>query len=175
MKVSFSGVYSRQLTILVFSVVWLLATALIAPGCSLSGGIAPLPQQAEDAFKATIGIPIELQVRLLTEKNRYQREDWIGIWVENRTNHVLRFKDQSLESQVYQYDKRDGTWRLALESIAAADPHEVVITPGPRSALPIVSIPVEWIKVTGTIRLVITGTTDQGQPFAAYKDIEIVD
>ena len=31
------------------------------------------------------------------------------------------------------------------------------------------------VPTSGNLRLVITGVTDQGQPFVAYKDVEIID
>jgi hypothetical protein len=163
-----------MLAVVILSIVLLLGV-LTASGCDLSGITNSTSRQAEEAFRVAVRGPIDPQVRLLTEKNRYRHADWIGIWVENGTGHVLEFKDQTLGFRAYRYDEQNRTWRLAVESIVAADPYQVTATPGPRSALPIVSIPVEWIKGTGAIRLVITGITDQGQPFAAYKDIEIVD
>jgi len=152
-----------------------LIVALITSSCIVSGRIDSTPHQLEDAFQATLKIPIEPEVRLVTDKNRYRREDWIGIWVENRTNHVLRFTDQSLGLHAYQYDEKGGTWHSVDLGSTLGNPHVTIVTPGPRSPLPSDSIPVDGIKATGKIRLVITGVTDQRQPFAAYKDVEVLD
>ena len=143
-------------------------------GCNPTSS-STLPQQAEVTFRTTVGIPIESRVHLLTKKDRYKHDDSIGIWIENRTDSKLLFKDQSLGLHAYQYNNQNQEWRLILKPIVAADPYAVIVTPGPRSVLPIVFLPGEWIQVAGSIRLVITGTTERGQPFAAYKDIEIVD
>lgn len=175
MKDGLKESHSWQLTILVPSMILLLIMALIASSCSLPRGTNPTSHQLEDAFQVTLGIPIEPKVRLLTEKNRYRREDWIGVWVENRTTHVLRFTDQSLGLHAYQYDEEDATWRSVDLGSTLGNPYVTIVTPGPRSPLPSSSIPVDRIRASGKIRLVITGVTDQRQPFAAYKDIEIVD
>jgi hypothetical protein len=164
---------SRQLTILISGIAWLLV--LIIPGCGLSRGFSPMSQQAEEAFRVMIGIPIEPGIRLLTESDQYRREDWIGIWVENTTNYVLWFTDQALGLRAYQYDEQEASWRSVDLGSVLANPHVTSVTPGPRSPLPSDSIPVKRIKASGRIRLVITGTTDQGQLFVAHKDIEIVD
>jgi hypothetical protein len=175
MKAGFSRLDLQQLIIIVFNGLWLLATVLSTSGCSLSRKPDSTSPQADELFQRTIELPIEPRIYLFSEKNEYRREDWIGIWVENRINHTLRFKDQSLGLQAYKYYTEDGTWRSVLDPTTIIDSDVVIVTPGPRSALPIISIPARWIKGTGTIRLVITGTTEQGGPFAAYKDIEIID
>jgi hypothetical protein len=175
MNISSDRKHSRQLLISAFDVVWLLAIMLVTSGCHLSTGLPSLSQLAEDAFKATIGIPVEPQVRLLTEKDRYQREDWIGVWVENKTNHVLWFTDQALGLRAYQYDEQKASWHSVDLGSKLANPRMTSVTPGPRSPLPSDSVPVKDIRASGRIRLVITGATDQGQLFIAYKDIEIVD
>jgi hypothetical protein len=152
----------------------LLLGILAISGCSLSGVALP-PSQREEAFQKALAIPIDPQLRLLTEKNRYSREDWIGIWAENKTRYVLRFKDQSLGLQAYQYGEQVEAWRLIDLGSVQGDPHLTIVTPGPRSLLPSDSIPADGIKASGTIRLVMVGTTEQGQQIAAYKDVEIMD
>ncbi len=144
-------------------------------GCNSVLSPPALSQDVEVAFQKTIQIPFEAGVELLTKAKQYHSEDSIGIWVENKTNHSLLFKDQSLGLRVYKYDTHNKKWRLVLAPIKAADPYEITVTPGPRSTLPIVFLPAEWIRDIGPLRLVIIGVTDQGQPFAAYKDIEILD
>ena len=138
-------------------------------------GPAPLPPR-EEAFRVTLGIPIDSQLHLLTEQNRYSHEDSIGLWVENRTPYVLQFEDQSLGLRAYQYDEQAGAWNPVDLGSILADPHITIVTPGPRSLLASDLIPTMGIKASGTIRLVIVGTTEQAkQQIAAYKDVEIVD
>jgi len=165
----------RSIPILLCVISWWLAIATVLPGCTLSRTERLALGQKEDAFRAMISTPVEPDIHLLTEARRYHYEDWIGLWVENKTNYTIRFKDQSLGLQAYQYEDKEKSWHIVLTPGEIIDPDPVIVTPGPRSALPVSSIPVKWIKASGTIRLVITGVTDQGQPFAAYKDIEIVD
>ncbi len=174
MEANHNRMYHRDLIALVLNVIVLLGTATIV-GCSLSGSPTPLPPR-EEAFRETVGIPIDSQLHLLTEQNRYSRDIWIGIWVENRTPYTLRFEDQSLGLRAYQYDEQAGAWSPVDLGTTLGDPHPAIVTPGPRSLLPSDSIPTWGIKTSGTIRLVIVGTTEQGkQQIAAYKDVEIVD
>jgi hypothetical protein len=144
-------------------------------GCNLFGGQISYPPQVEEAFVATIGIPVEPKVHLITEKTRYRRDDTIGIWVENRTSDVLWFTDQWLGLRAYQYDDEGATWRKVDLGSKLGNPQVVSITPGPRDTLPSGDIPVDRIQASGHLRLVITGVTGHGEMFIAYKDIEIVD
>jgi len=147
---------------------------LSTSGCSPSTVSSTSPK-AESAFREMIGVSIEPRIRLLTEQDQYRRQDDIGIWVENRSNYTLSFRDQSLGLEAYQYDEQAEAWNSVDLGFTLADPQAIAVKPGPRTALPSVSVPVEWIEASGKIRLVITGMTDTGQEFVAYKDIEIVD
>jgi len=143
---------------------------LIFSGCSLSETkITP----AENAFQSIVGVPIEPDISLLTEKDQYSSQDEIGIWVRNDTKNELLFEDQSLGLKAYQYDKQKEVWNSIDLGFTLADPYQVAIKPGPRALLPSISIPVEWIKASGEIRLVIVGLTNQGKTVAAFKDITI--
>jgi hypothetical protein len=132
-------------------------------------------EEANSSFRDTIEIPIRPDIHLLTEKKYYQRKDYIGLWVENTSNHVLFFEDQSLGVEGYQYDEKSKTWHLVDLGVKVGDPRITVVKPSPHSPLPSISLRVEWIKASGPLRLLITGVTDQGEQFAAYKDIDIAD
>ena len=147
---------------------------LLPLGCT-PGGPSPASQQMEQSFQATIEIPVEPKVHLLTEKNRYRRDEYIGIKVENQTRNVLWFTDQDLGLRVYQYDEQSKTWRSVDLGSKLGNPEVTSIEPGPPDPLPTSVIPVAGIQASGDLRLVITGITDERQLFVAYKDIEIID
>jgi hypothetical protein len=175
MQASRNGLNSWRLIASTLSNVLFLMMVLAISGCDLVGGASSTSQKAESAFQEAVGVPTESGIRLLTQKDRYHREDEVGIWVENESNYALLFRDQSLGLKAYQYEEQKGIWLPVDLGFTVADPHATNVKPGPRSALPSISIPTEWVKATGKIRLVITGRTDRGQLFIAYKDIEIVD
>ena len=162
-----------QLIFFTFSVISIMVIG--ASGCGFPRSASSSSHNRETTFQDMIEVPTEYEIHLFTDKNRYSRGDEIGIWVENKTNYTLRFRDQSLGLQVYQYDEQAENWQSVDLGFTLADPRVIIVTPGPRSALPNFFFSMEGSTVHGKIRLVITGTTDQGQPFAAYKDIEIVD
>jgi hypothetical protein len=164
----------RQLIVFITIVISLSSTVFSVVSCGFFQASYE-SQEAHIAFQKAIQTPVNPAIHLLTEKKLYHRKDEIGIWVENGSNRVLFFNDQSLGLKAYQYDQQQETWRLIDLGFTLGDPHATTVNPGPRTPLPSISIPVEWIKASGPLRLVITGTTDQGQPFAAYKDIEILD
>jgi hypothetical protein len=163
---------SQRLAILLFLTILLPVITLTNLQCSFSKAQS---KEADNAFQAMIEIPTKPGIRLLTEKSQYHREDWIGIRVENRTNQVLWFTDQSLGLRAFQYDEQNGSWHQVDLGSVLADPHITTVTPGPNFPLASDLIPVQDIKASVKIRLVITGTTDQGGLFIAYRDIEIVD
>lgn len=148
--------------------------ALFTLGCT-PGGPSPASRQMEQSFEAMIEIPVEPKVHLLTEKNRYRRDEYIGIKVDNQTRNVLWFTDQDLGLRVYQYDEQSETWRSVELGSKLGNPEVTSIEPGPPDQLPISVIPVAGIQASGGLRLVITGVTDRGQMFIAHKDIEIID
>jgi hypothetical protein len=129
----------------------------------------------EQAFQETLKIRIEPKINLLTDKNRYHQEDWIGIWVENRTNYSIVYPDQDLGLRAYQYNVQNGTWQQVDLGSELGNPRVTIVTPGPRSMLPSGDIPVDNIKASGLIRLVIIGKVEEGRLVAAYKDVEIID
>jgi hypothetical protein len=163
---------SRQLRILFSYSSLVLMIVLLTLGCSRSG-LSLASRQKEQSFEAMIEIPVEPKVRLLTEKNRYRQDEYIGIKVDNQTRDVLWFTDQDLGLRVYQYDEQSETWRSVDLSSKLGNPEVTSIEPGPPDPLPTAVIPVAGIQASGGLRLVITGVTDRGQLFVAYKDIEI--
>jgi hypothetical protein len=165
--------FSQAVVVTLINLFFLIV--LSTSGCGLLSTDSSTLSKAESAFREMIGVPIEPRIRLLTEQDEYHRQDDIGIWVENRSNYTLSFRDQSLGLEAYQYDEQEEAWKSVDLGFILADPQAIAVKPGPRTALPSVSIPVEWIKASGKIRLVITGMTDFGQELITYKDIEIVD
>jgi hypothetical protein len=165
---------SRQLRRLFSYASVLLIVVLLTLGCT-PDGLSPASGYKERAFAAMIEIPIEPKVRLLTDKDRYRPDEYIGIKVDNQTPNVLWFTDQDLGLRVYQYDEQSGTWHSVDLSSKLGNPEVTSIEPGPADPLPTAVIPVAGIQASGGLRLVITGVTDQGRMFIAYKEIEIID
>jgi hypothetical protein len=165
---------SRPLKILLTSLCLMLVIVLVTLGCT-AGGQAPNPQEMERSFEATIGIPVEPKVHLLTEKDRYRRDEYIDIKVNNDTMNVLWFTDQRLGLRAYQYDEQSETWRSVDLGSKLGNPRVISIKPGSSDPFSTSLIPVDRIRASGDLRLVITGVTDQGQLFVAYKDIAIID
>ena len=173
MKSNIGKSYFCRLHILVLSFSFVL---IAISGCNLFNGKSPYTQQQEEIFRATLGIPIELKIHLLTDKEVYHREDWIGTWVENGTDISILYPNQDLGLQAYQYDEQNENWRLVNLGSKLGNPRETTVKAG---FDPITfaggSFPVDRIEAFGRIRLVIIGTTEEDQPIATYKDVEIVD
>jgi hypothetical protein len=165
---------SWQLRILCSSICLMLIMAFINLGCTSQGQV-PNRRDKERSFEATIEIPVEPEVHLLTDKNRYRPDDYIGMRVDNDTGDTLWFTDEWLGMRVFQYDEQGQIWRSVDLDAKLGNPSVVSIEPGLSHPFTTRLIPVRGIRASGNLRLVITGVTDREQMFVAYKDIEIID
>lgn len=168
------GFQFRQLRILLSYLSLMLIIVLLNLGCT-RGGPSTSSQQMEQSFQEMIGIPVEPKVHLLTEKNQYRRDEYVDMRVDNDMRNVLWFTDQQLGLRAYQYDEQSETWRSVELGTKLGNPRVVSIEPGLSDPFATSLIPLKRIRASGDLRLVITGVTDQGQLFVAYKDIEIID
>jgi hypothetical protein len=163
-----------QFRILSSNLCLMLLVGLVSLGCT-SQDSALNRQEIERSFEATIGIPVEPKVRLLTDKDCYSPDDYVSIRVDNDTSNVLWFTDEWLGLRIFQYDAQNQTWHSVDLDAKLGDSRVVSIQPGLSHPFATRLIPVRGIRASGKLRLVITGVTDRGQMFIAYKDIEIID
>lgn len=159
-----------------FGVISLSVLMLLLLSVSSCGsGAGDYNSTAEAQFREMIGVRVPKRILVYTSKKRYTREEGVGLRVENRTGQTLWFVDQSLGIKAYQYDKGTGQWRSVDLGFTVGAPQTTAIEPGGPPIPPNYTIYADMIKGSGKIRLVITGVMEDGQAFAAYTDIEIVE
>ena len=159
-----------------FGVISLSVLMLLLLSVSSCGsGAGDYNSTAEAQFREMIGVRVPKRILVYTSKKRYTREEGIGLWVENRTGQTLWFVDQSLGIEAYQYDQDTGQWRSVDLGFTVGAPETTAIKPGGPLVSSNYTIYADMVKGSGKIRLVITGFMEDGQAFAAYTDIEIVE
>ncbi len=146
---------------------------LSIPACT--SGISGQEAIAEAQFREMIDVRVPKRVVFYTDKKTYQRQELIRYWVENRTGQTLWFVDQSLGLRAYQYDEGTQRWKTVDLGFTVGAPQRTAIQPSGPSIMPNYAIDTDRIKRSGKIRLVIMGVMDDGQEFAAYTDVEIVE
>jgi hypothetical protein len=132
--------------------------------------------------RGSTGSALTTDLAIVTDKQKYHHNGVIDFWVENRTEAVIRFEDQSFGVRAMTYDDASEQWLPVDLGFSVAEPIARSVESGGGGVLEHYSMLVDRIDVPddGKIRLVIIGHTDLTNPaqdriYVAYTDVQVVE
>lgn len=154
-----------------FLLVVCLAVLLVA--CSFAQSNDP-----EVAFQSEIGVKIDPQVILATNRIRYDNSNRdIAFWVVNRKAKPVFFPDSWMGIRVYQFDSISKRW-TQIKLKAQLQNHILWTVPPRGEPNYLVGVfDTDDVPNIGTVRMVVIGWDDpknpEGSKIAAFTDVDI--
>jgi len=143
----------------------------------LSACTIPKSSDPEALFQTQIGVKIDPQVILDTNRLKYDQKTPIAIGIFNRKTKPIYFPDQDLGLRIYKFDSNTQTWMELKRRSVLGNPSPVTVPPRSPNPFPSGGIGLLEIPSTGMVRLVAIGWDDPNNPdgsrFATFTDVEI--